>query len=133
MANRMTAGQYVAKYLEAQGVEYVFGLAGHTNLAVLDGLIDTKVKYVGVRHEQIATHAADGYFRVSHKPGVALLHVGPGMTNGITGAVTGALDSSAMVIISGDIPSYMFGKDPHQEIKYHADGSQWELYRHCWM
>jgi acetolactate synthase I/II/III large subunit len=129
MSNKMTAGKYVAKYLEAQGVEYVFGLAGHTNLAVLDGLMDTKVRYVGVRHEQIATHAADGYFRVTHKPGVALLHVGPGMTNGITGAVTGALDSSAMVIISGDIPSYMFGKDPHQEIKYHADGSQWELYR----
>ncbi|MFH1743876.1 MAG: thiamine pyrophosphate-binding protein [bacterium] len=126
---KMTGGQYIARFLEAQGVEYVFGMAGHTNLAVLDGLSDTKVQYVSVRHEQVATHAADAYFRVTHKPGVALLHMGPGMTNGVTGVATGALDSSAMVIIAGDVPSYMFGKDPHQEIKYHADGSQWEIYR----
>lgn len=125
----MTAGEYVAKFLEAQGVEVVFGLCGHTNLAVLDGLADTKIRYVGVRHEQVASHAADGYFRVTHKPGVALLHVGPGMTNAVTGVATAALDSSAMVVIAGDIPSYMFGKDPHQEIKLHADGSQWEIYR----
>jgi acetolactate synthase-1/2/3 large subunit len=125
----MTAGEYVAKFLEAQGVEVVFGLCGHTNLAVLDGLADTKIRYVGVRHEQVASHAADAYFRVTHKPGVALLHVGPGMTNAVTGVATAALDSSAMVVIAGDIPSYMFGKDPHQEIKLHADGSQWEIYR----
>jgi len=125
----MTAGEYVAKFLEAQGVEVVFGLCGHTNLAVLDGLADTKIRYIGVRHEQVASHAADGYFRVTHKPGVALLHVGPGMTNAVTGVATAALDSSAMVVIAGDIPSYMFGKDPHQEIKLHADGSQWEIYR----
>ncbi len=125
----MTAGEYVAKFLEAQGVEVVFGLCGHTNLAVLDGLADTKIRYVGVRHEQVASHAADAYFRVTHKPGVVLLHVGPGMTNAVTGVATAALDSSAMVVIAGDIPSYMFGKDPHQEIKLHADGSQWEIYR----
>jgi len=127
MAN---GAEIVAKYLEEEGVEYVFGLCGHTILALLDALAyKTKIKFITCRHEQIAAHAADGYFRVTHKPGIVLVHVGPGMTNAITGVANAALDSSAMVVIAGDVPSFHFGQDPHQEIKLHLDGGQYEIYR----
>ena len=122
--------EIVAKYLEEEDVEYVFGMCGHTNVALLDALVyKTNVKFISFRHEQIAAHAADAYFRVTHKPGVLLVHVGPGMTNAITGVANAALDSSAMVVIAGDIPSFHFGQDPHQEIKLHMDGDQFEVYR----
>ena len=127
MAN---GAEMVARYLEEEGVEYVFGLSGHTNVALLDALtFKTKIKYIGFRHEQIAAHAADGYFRVTHKPGVLVVHVGPGMTNAVTGVANASLDSSAVVAIAGDIPSFHFGQDPHQEIKLHVDGDQFEVYR----
>ena len=127
----MTDGaEVIAKYLEEEGVEYVFGMCGHTNVALLDALVyKTNVKFISFRHEQIAAHAADAYFRVTHKPGVVLVHVGPGMTNAITGVANASLDSSAMVVIAGDIPSFHFGQDPHQEIKLHTDGDQFEVYR----
>jgi acetolactate synthase-1/2/3 large subunit len=125
-----TGAEIVAKYLEQEGVEYVFGLCGHTTLALLDAMAyKTKIKFITCRHEQIAAHAADGYFRVTHKPGVVLVHVGPGMTNAVTGVANAALDSSAMVAIAGDVPSFHFGQDPHQEVKLHFDGSQCEIYR----
>jgi acetolactate synthase-1/2/3 large subunit len=127
MAN---GAEIVAKYLEAEGVEYVFGMCGHTNVALLDALTyKTKVKFISFRHEQIAAHAADAYFRATHKPGVVLVHVGPGMTNAVTGVANASLDSSAMLVIAGDIPSFHFGQDPHQEIKLHMDGDQFEVYR----
>jgi acetolactate synthase-1/2/3 large subunit len=122
--------EIIAKYLEEEGVEYVFGMCGHTNVALLDALAyKTNIKFISFRHEQIAAHAADAYFRVTHKPGVLLVHVGPGMTNAITGVANAALDSSAMVVIAGDIPSFHFGQDPHQEIKLHTDGDQFQVYR----
>ena len=122
--------EIVAKYLESEGVEYVFGLCGHTNVALLDALTyKTNIKFISFRHEQIAAHSADAYFRVTHKPGVLLVHVGPGMTNAITGVANAALDSSSLVVIAGDVPSFHFGQDPHQEIKLHFDGDQFEIYR----
>jgi len=125
-----TGAEIVAKYLEQEGVEYVFGLCGHTTLALLDAMAyKTKIKFITCRHEQIAAHAADGYFRVTHKTAVVLVHVGPGMTNAVTGVANAALDSSAMVAIAGDVPSFHFGQDPHQEVKLHFDGSQCEIYR----
>jgi acetolactate synthase-1/2/3 large subunit len=127
MAN---GAEIIAKYLEEEGVEYVFGLCGHTNVALLDALTyKTKIKFISFRHEQIAAHAADAYFRATHKPGVVLVHVGPGMTNAVTGVANASLDSSAMLVIAGDIPSFHFGQDPHQEIKLHMDGAQFEIYR----
>lgn len=126
----VNGAEIVAKYLEAEGVEYVFGLCGHTNVALLDALTyKTGIKFVSFRHEQVAAHSADAYFRVTHKPGVVLVHVGPGMTNAVTGVANAALDSSAMIVIAGDIPSFHFGQDPHQEIKLHLDGDQFEIYR----
>ena len=88
----VSGAEMVAKYLEEEGVEYVFGLCGHTTLALLDALAyKTKIKFITCRHEQIAAHAADGYFRVTHKPGIVLVHVEPGMTNAVTGVANAAL------------------------------------------
>ena len=81
------------------------------------------------RHEQAAAHAADGYARVSGKPGVLLVHVGPGMMNAVTGVATAALDSVPLVAIAGDVPSYMYGRHPHQEVNLHADADQTAIFR----
>jgi acetolactate synthase-1/2/3 large subunit len=123
------SGQIV-KYLEDRGVEHIFGLCGHTNIAFLAALSKSrKIKFINVRHEQIASHAADGYARVTKKASVVLSTLGPGITNNVTGVATAALDSIPMVVIAGDVQSYYFGKHPHQEVNMHADGSQCEIYR----
>ncbi|MGL5511776.1 MAG: thiamine pyrophosphate-binding protein, partial [Sporomusa sp.] len=125
----LVANQMV-KYLEDRGVEHIFGLCGHTVIAFLAALSkSTKIKFVNVRHEQIAAHAADGYARVTKKAAVMLSHLGPGLTNAATGVANAALDSIPMVVIAGDVPSHYFGKHPHQEVNLHADGAQWEIYR----
>lgn len=116
-------------YLEDRGVEYIFGLCGHTNIAFLSQLENSKIKFVNVRHEQIASHMADGYARVTKKASVVLSHLGPGLTNAATGVANAALDSIPMVVIAGDIPSHFYGKHPHQEVNLHADASQYEIYR----
>ena len=110
--------------LEEYGVEYVFGLCGHTNIAVLNALHGSPITFLTARHEQVAAHAADGYARLSGNPGVVLLHVGPGLTNAATGVATAAADSIPLVVISGDVPSYYHGRHPHQEINTHADAEQ---------
>src|ERR1700693_4056106 len=82
---RMTGAQAIVSALESAGIRYVFGLCGHTNLAMLSALCDSDIKYIGVRHEQIAAHAADGYYRMTHRPAAVLTTIGPGMTNALTG------------------------------------------------
>jgi acetolactate synthase I/II/III large subunit len=124
-----TGAEALVALLERYGVRYVFGTCGHTNLAVLDALGRSGIEFVIARHEQAAAHAADGYARVSGRPGVLLLHVGPGMLNAVTGVATAALDSVPMVVITGDIPSYLYGRHPHQEINLHADADQSAVYR----
>ncbi|MGE5668669.1 MAG: thiamine pyrophosphate-binding protein [Betaproteobacteria bacterium] len=120
----------LVKYLEARGIEHVFGLCGHTNIAVLAALSKSrKIKFINTRHEQIAAHAADGYARAKKETSVVLSHLGPGLTNAATGVANAALDSVPMVVIAGDVPSHYFGKHPHQEVNMHADGSQYEMYR----
>ncbi len=119
----------LVKYLEDRGVEHLFGLCGHTNIAVLNALEGSKIKFVNTRHEQVAAHAADGYARVKRQTAVVLSHLGPGLTNAATGVANAALDSIPMVVIAGDIPSHYYGKHPHQEVNLHADASQWEIYR----
>lgn len=125
----MTGAELLVKQLEAYGVEVVFGLCGHTNIAVLAAMEHSGVRFISVRHEQVAAHAADGYARVTGKPGVVLLHVGPGVTNATTGVATAALDSIPLVVIAGDVPAYYFGHNPHQEVNLHLDGDQFEIYR----
>ncbi len=120
----------LVKYLEARGVEHVFGLCGHTNIAVLAVLSKSKkIKFVNTRHEQVAAHAADGYARAKKQTSVLLTHLGPGLTNAATGVANAALDSIPMVVIAGDVPTHYHGKHPHQEVNLHADASQYEIYR----
>lgn len=124
------ASHEIVRYLEGRGITKVFGLCGHTNIAMLEALSCSEViDFVNVRHEQIASHAADGYARVTRKASVVLSHLGPGLTNAATGVANAALDSIPMVVIAGDVPTYYFGKHPHQEVNYHADGDQWSIYR----
>src|SRR5690349_4058639 len=124
-----TVANHLVRYLEKRGVRHVFGLCGHTNIAVLSAMAGSQVQFINVRHEQIAAHAADGYARVTRKASVLLTHLGPGLTNAATGVANAALDSIPMVVIAGDVPSHYYGKHPHQEINLHADAAQWEVYR----
>lgn len=124
-----TAAHLLVHYLEGRGVQHVFGLCGHTNIAVLAALSKSKIRFIIVRHEQTAAHAADAYARVTGKASVLLTHLGPGLTNAATGVANAALDCIPMVVIAGDVPSHYFGKHPHQEINLHADGAQFEIYR----
>lgn len=124
-----TVAQLLVEYLEGRGVEHIFGLCGHTNIAVLAALENSSIRFVNTRHEQIAAHAADGYARASRKTGVVLSHLGPGLTNAATGVANAALDSIPMVVFAGDVPSHYYGKHPHQEVNLHADASQFEIYR----
>src|SRR5689334_17309288 len=119
----------VADQLKAYGVKYVFGTCGHTNIALLAAFEEVGIEFVIARHEQAAAHAADGYARMSGNAGVLLVHVGPGMMNAVTGVATAALDSVPLVTISGDVPSYMYGRHPHQEVNLHADADQTAIFR----
>ncbi len=119
----------LVKYLEERGITHIFGLCGHTNIAFLSAMANSRLKFVNVRHEQIAAHAADGYARATGKTSVLLTHLSPGLTNAATGVANAALDCIPMVVIAGDVPTHYFGKHPHQEVNLHADGSQFEIYK----
>ncbi len=123
------ASYLMTEYLERLGVEVIFGLCGHTVIAFLDALSKSKIRFVSTRHEQVAAHAADGYARATGKPGVVLSHLGPGLTNAATGVANAALDSIPMVVIAGDVPSYFYGRHPHQEMNLHQDADQSQMYR----
>jgi acetolactate synthase-1/2/3 large subunit len=119
----------LVRFLEERGVKYIFGLCGHTNIAVLTELTSSPIRFINTRHEQVAAHAADGYARMTKAASVVLSHLGPGLTNAATGVANAALDSIPMVVIAGDVPSHFYGKHPHQEINLHADAAQSEVYR----
>ncbi len=126
---RMTAADHVASFLTDRGVELVFGLCGHTNISLLAALERAGApRFVTTRHEQVAAHAADGYARASGRPGVVLLHVGPGMTNAVTGVATASFDSIPLLVIAGDVPSYYEGRGPHQEVNLRRDADQVSIY-----
>jgi len=119
----------LVKYLEDRGVKHIFGLCGHTNIAMLTEIGKSNIRFVNSRHEQVAAHAADGYARVNRQASVVLSHLGPGLSNAATGVATAALDSIPMVVIAGDIPSHFYGKHPHQEINMHGDADQFSMYK----
>jgi acetolactate synthase-1/2/3 large subunit len=123
------ASYLLTDYLERLGVEVIFGLCGHTVIGFLDALGKSKIRYISTRHEQVAAHAADGYARASGKVGVLMTHLGPGLTNAATGVANAALDSIPMVVIAGDIPTYYYGRHPHQEVNLHQDADQFQIFR----
>lgn len=129
MSETPTVAELTVDYLANRGVRHVFGLCGHTNIAVLAAMERSPIEFVNVRHEQIASHAADGYARVTGRAGVVLSHLSPGLTNAATGVANAALDCIPLVVIAGDVPSFYFGKHPHQEVNLHSDGAQYEIYR----
>jgi len=125
----MTGAMFIAQCLKQEGVTKVFGQCGHTNYALIDACHKLGIEYVSFRHEQMAAHAADAYFRVSHRLAVVNVHLSPGMTNAITGVISAAADSTPMVVICGNTPSYHHAREPHQGIRFHADASQGDIYR----
>ena len=112
----MTGAQVVWKCLEAEGVRQVFGYPGGAILPVYDALKHSKIHHVLARHEQGATHMADGYARASGEVGVAIATSGPGATNMVTGIATAMLDSSPVVCITGQVNSKLIGSNAFQEV-----------------
>src|SRR5580700_457286 len=125
----MTGAMFIAACLKQEGVTKVFGQCGHTNYALIDACYQHGIEYISFRHEQMAAHAADAYFRVSHKLAVVNVHLSPGMTNAITGVISAAADCTPMLVICGNTPAYNHAREPHQGIRFHADASQGDIYR----
>ena len=113
----LSGAEIVVQALKDEGVEYVFGYPGGAVLHIYDAVFQQDdVRHVLVRHEQGATHAADGYARATGKPGVVLVTSGPGATNAVTGIATAHLDSIPMVVLTGQVPTPVIGSDAFQEV-----------------
>jgi len=113
----LSGAEIVIQALNDEGVEYVFGYPGGAVLHIYDALFNQDaVRHVLVRHEQGATHAADGYARATGKPGVVLVTSGPGATNAVTGIATAYLDSIPLVVLTGQVPTPFIGSDAFQEV-----------------
>jgi len=116
MAARIPTGaEKLVQCLEREGVEYIFGLSGGAAIPIFDALVDSKIKLILVRHEQGATHMADGYARATGRPGVVLVTSGPGATNTVTGLLTALMDSAPLIVITGQTNTVNLGKDAFQE------------------
>jgi len=114
---KLTGAEIVVECLIEEGVEHVFGYPGGAVLHIYDALFrQDKLKHILVRHEQAATHAADGYARSTEKPGVVLVTSGPGATNAVTGIATAYMDSIPMIVITGQVPTALIGNDAFQEV-----------------
>lgn len=112
----LSGGEMVVRALQEEGVEFIFGYPGGAVLHIYDALHrHSDIPHILVRHEQAATHAADGYTRSTGKTGVVLVTSGPGATNAITGIATAYMDSIPMVVISGQVQSHLIGEDAFQE------------------
>ena len=112
----MRGADVVIEAVERAGVEYIFGHPGGAAMPIFDALWHSEeTKFILTRHEQGATHMADGYARATGKPGVVLVTSGPGATNTITGLLTAHMDSVPMVVLTGQTPTEMLGKDAFQE------------------
>ncbi len=115
MKKKMTGAQILWECLEREGVEHVFGYPGGAILPAYDALTRSRIHHILVRHEQGATHMADGYARASGRVGVAVATSGPGATNMVTGIATAMMDSSPIVCITGQVGSKLIGSDAFQE------------------
>ena len=112
----LTGADIFVRSLREEGVEYIFGYPGGAVLHIYDALYtQDDVQHILVRHEQAATHAADGYARSTGKPGVVIVTSGPGATNAVTGIATAYMDSVPMVVFTGQVPTHLIGNDAFQE------------------
>ncbi|MEM7490634.1 MAG: acetolactate synthase 3 large subunit [Pseudomonadota bacterium] len=113
---QLTGAQMVVKALRDQGVDTVFGYPGGAVLPIYDEIFQQNdIRHFLVRHEQAAVHAAEGYARSTGKPGVALVTSGPGATNAVTGLTDALMDSIPIVVLTGQVPTFMIGSDAFQE------------------
>lgn len=119
----MKGGDLIADFLISEGVEYVFGICGHGNVGMLDSLHSRsdKIKLVSPRHEQTAAHMADAYFRVKHRPAATLTSCGPGSANLTMGIANAFADSSAVYVLSANVPTQQFNRGPFQEMYRHKE------------
>lgn len=116
MSRQLTGAQIVVQALKDQGVDVVFGYPGGAVLPIYDEIFQQNdIRHILVRHEQGATHAAEGYARSTGKPGVVLVTSGPGATNAVTGMTDALLDSIPMIVLTGQVPTFMIGNDAFQE------------------
>jgi len=116
MSRQMTGADIVVQALKDQGVDTVFGYPGGAVLPIYDAIFQQNdIRHILVRHEQGATHAAEGYARSTGKPGVVLVTSGPGATNTVTGLTDALMDSIPMIVLTGQVPSFMIGSDAFQE------------------
>jgi acetolactate synthase-1/2/3 large subunit len=112
----LTGAEIFVRSLKEEGVDYIFGYPGGAVLHIYDALYQqTDVQHVLVRHEQAATHAADGYARSTGRPGVVIVTSGPGATNAVTGIATAYMDSIPLVVFTGQVPTHLIGNDAFQE------------------
>ncbi|MCS5582714.1 MAG: thiamine pyrophosphate-binding protein, partial [Pseudomonadales bacterium] len=113
---KLSGADMLIRALQDEGVDHVFGYPGGAVLHIYDAVFrQNRIQHVLVRHEQAATHMADGYARSTGRPGVVLVTSGPGATNAITGIATAYMDSIPMVVISGQVQSHLIGTDSFQE------------------
>ncbi len=118
---KMKGATLISEFLVKEKIPYVFGICGHGNVGLLDGLyqVRDKIKLVSPRHEQVAGHMADGYFRVKHQPVATLTSTGPGSANLIMALAVAQTDSSALLAITANVPTSQFNRGPFQELNRH--------------
>jgi acetolactate synthase-1/2/3 large subunit len=112
---KKTGAQIFIDCLVKEGVDTIFGYPGGAVLTIYDAIYHSSLNHILVRHEQGAVHAADGYARASGKPGVVVVTSGPGATNTVTGIATAAMDSSPLVVFTGQVNTPLIGNDAFQE------------------
>jgi len=113
---KLKGTQILMKVLHEEGVDTIFGFPGGAVIDIYDQLLKTDIRHVMVRHEQGAVHAADGYARASGRVGVCLVTSGPGATNTVSGIASAYMDSSPIVVLTGQVPTHLIGNDAFQEV-----------------
>jgi acetolactate synthase-1/2/3 large subunit len=127
----MTGAEALVESLIREGVEYIFGHPGGAAIPIFDALVDHEVNFILTRHEQGATHMADGYARATGKPGVVLVTSGPGATNTITGLLTSQMDSVPLIVICGQQTTWNLGLDAFQEAD--VSGISYPVVKHSYL
>jgi acetolactate synthase-1/2/3 large subunit len=117
----MKGGEFIAEFLIDERIPYIFGICGHGNVGLLDALHDVqdRIRLISPRHEQVAGHMADGYFRVKHQPVATLTSCGPGSCNLVMALAVAQTDSSAFLAMTANVPTSQFNRSPFQELNRH--------------